>query len=136
MASPPNTPIIGLAANGLGRRLVRMSGGAETGPIDSRGAGSRPAMDAGPREYAAGLAAAVTGVIGRQLAAAYLHGSAALGGWVASRSDVDVLFVVADDVSDAAVAAIADVLAQTTECPGRHGRSSCTPGSVMAGQGW
>jgi len=73
----------------------------------------------GPREYAERLAAAVAAVIGGQLVAAYLHGSAALGGWVASRSDVDVLFVVADDVTEAAIAAIADVLAQPAECPGR-----------------
>jgi aminoglycoside adenylyltransferase-like protein len=96
-----------------------MSGGADKSPTDSRGAGRGPARDAGPREYAARLTAAVTAVIGRQLAAAYLHGSVALGGWVASRSDVDVLFVVADDVTEAAVAAIADVLAHTAECPGR-----------------
>ena len=32
--------------------------------------------------------------LGGALTAAYLHGSAALGGWNAERSDVDVLFVV------------------------------------------
>jgi hypothetical protein len=37
------------------------------------------------------------------LQAAYLHGSAALGGWVPGRSDVDMLFVAADGVSSAAV---------------------------------
>jgi len=96
-----------------------MSGGAETSPIDPRSADCGSARDADPREYAARLAAAVTAVIGRQLVAAYLHGSAALGGWVASRSDVDVLFVVADDMTDAAIAAIPDVLAQAAACPGR-----------------
>jgi hypothetical protein len=96
-----------------------MPDGAETSPIDSQGAGLGPAQGARPREYAARLAAAVAAAIGRQLTAAYLHGSAALGGWEASRSDVDVLFVVADDVTEASIAAIADVLAQTAECPGR-----------------
>jgi hypothetical protein len=33
---------------------------------------------------------------GGRLLAAYVHGSAALGGWVPGRSDVDVLFVAAD----------------------------------------
>jgi hypothetical protein len=122
-----------LATNGLGRRLVRVSGGAETGPIDSRRASRAPARDAGPREYAARLAAAVAAVIGRQLVAAYLHGSAALGGWVASRSDVDVLFVVADDVTDAAIAAFPDVLAQAAECPGRGLEYSVVTRSQAAG---
>jgi aminoglycoside adenylyltransferase-like protein len=123
---------MGLAGNGLGRRLVRMSDGAETSPIGPRGDGSGPAHDAGPREYAARLAAAVAAVIGRDLAAAYLHGSAALGGWVATRSDFDVLFVVADDVTDAAVAAIANVLAQAGECPGRGLEYSVVTGSQAA----
>ena len=101
-------------------------------PADPRGTGSGPAQDAAPREYAARLAAAVAAVIGRQLVAAYLHGSAALGGWVASRSDVDMLIVVADDVTDGAVAAIADALAQTAECPGRGLEYSVVTGSQAA----
>ena len=44
------------------------------------------------------------------LVAAYLHGSAALGGWVAQRSDVDILFVAADDITDQARTAVGDLL--------------------------
>jgi hypothetical protein len=112
-----------------------MSGGAETSPIDTRSAGRGPAREPGPREYAARLAAAVTAVIGRQLKAAYLHGSAALGGWVASRSDVDVLFVVADEVTDAAIAAMQEVLARTAECPGRGLEYSVVTSSQAARPG-
>jgi streptomycin 3"-adenylyltransferase len=56
---------------------------------------------------------------GGELRAAYLHGSAALGGWIASRSDVDLLFVAADGISPAAVAAAGDLLVATgADCPG------------------
>jgi len=55
------------------------------------------------------------------LQAAYLHGSAALGGWVPGRSDVDVLFVAADGVPGAAVTRMGDVLCEGAgRCPGRE----------------
>ena len=55
------------------------------------------------------------------LQAAYLHGSAALGGWVPGRSDVDMLFVAADDISGAAVTRMGEVLGQGAgDCPGRE----------------
>ena len=55
------------------------------------------------------------------LQAAYLHGSAALGGWVPGRSDVDMLLVAADGVSSAAVKRMGEVLGEGAgRCPGRE----------------
>jgi streptomycin 3"-adenylyltransferase len=55
------------------------------------------------------------------LRAAYLHGSAALGGWVPGRSDVDMLFVVEVGVSNAAVTRMGEVLCEGAGgCPGRE----------------
>jgi hypothetical protein len=53
--------------------------------------GSDPALGAYPATVAAGL----TRVLGPVLVGLYLHGSAAMGGWSAERSDVDLLGVVA-----------------------------------------
>lgn len=62
----------------------------------------------------AGSARALAGqlmmVPGGVLQAAYVHGSAALGGWVPGRSDVDMLFVVEDGISSAAVTRMGEVL--------------------------
>jgi len=55
------------------------------------GGGSGPVLEAYPAAVAAGLAR----VLGPALVGVYLHGSAALGGWSAERSDVDLLGVVA-----------------------------------------
>jgi Domain of unknown function (DUF4111) len=50
----------------------------------------------GPLEgYPAAVAAGLARVLGPALVGVYLHGSAALGGWSAERSDVDLLGVVA-----------------------------------------
>lgn len=55
------------------------------------------------------------------LQAAYLHGSAELGGWVPGRSDVDMLFVAADGISSSAVTRMGEVLcAGAGRCPGRE----------------
>jgi streptomycin 3"-adenylyltransferase len=55
------------------------------------------------------------------LHAAYLHGSAALGGWVSGRSDVDMLLVAADGISGVAVNRMGEVLgAGANRCPGRE----------------
>src|SRR6266567_3723973 len=88
-------------------------------PDGSRDASSGNPAAVGPREYAARLTAELAALLGPALAGAYLHGSAALGGWVAERSDVDMLFVVADDLTEAAVAATADRLTRPAGCPGR-----------------
>jgi hypothetical protein len=55
------------------------------------GPGLDPALDAYLEKVAAGLARA----LGPVLTGLYLHGSAALGGWSAGTSDVDLLGVVA-----------------------------------------
>ncbi len=73
-----------------------------------------------PLQFAIRLSAAVARSAAGQLRASYLHGSAALGGWTAERSDVDILFVAVDEIGAAAVHAIGDVLlAQAASCPGR-----------------
>ena len=63
-----------------------------------------------PRAYAAAVTAELGVSLGGALTAAYLHGSAALGGWNAERSDVDILFVVADDIAAETAARAGDVL--------------------------
>jgi hypothetical protein len=57
--------------------------------------------------------------LGGRLRAAYLHGSAVLGGWTPGRSDVDVLFVAEDGLGEPETAAAAAVLAAPEPaCPG------------------
>jgi hypothetical protein len=57
--------------------------------------------------------------LGGRLRAAYLHGSAALGGWVPERSDVDMLFVADDGTGGQALEAMASALAAgRPACPG------------------
>jgi hypothetical protein len=51
--------------------------------------------DPAPGAYAAAVAAGLTRVLGPALVGLYLHGSAAMGGWSAEHSDVDLLGVVA-----------------------------------------
>jgi Domain of unknown function (DUF4111) len=72
--------------------------------------------------YATAVAQEVTTASGGSLQAAYLHGSAVLGGWQPA-SDVDMLFVVAGETSAGALASIAGVLAARADraggCPGR-----------------
>src|SRR5215469_16078717 len=55
-----------------------------------------------------------------RLRGAYLHGSAALGGWLAARSDVDVLYIAADDTDDETVGDLGRLLLTAgAGCPGR-----------------
>jgi len=96
-----------------------MTGGEDGACGAAQSAGGGAAEAAAPREYAARLTADLAAVLGEALTAAYQHGSAVLGGWVAERSDVDMLFVVADDVTDVAVAGAADLLTRPADCPGR-----------------
>ena len=71
--------------------------------------------------YARALTGQLTGVAEGVLQAAYVHGSAALGGWVPGRSDVDMLFVAADDIGSAAAKRMGEVLrAGAGGCPGRE----------------
>jgi hypothetical protein len=80
----------------------------------------RGATATAPRGYASRLASQLASLLGDGLTAAYLHGSAALGGWVAERSDVDILFVAAGDLPAPALAAASELLMRSaTGCPGR-----------------
>jgi streptomycin 3"-adenylyltransferase len=77
-------------------------------------------LTADPREYAGWLAAELAALLGPALVGAYLHGSAVLGGWTPERSDVDLLFVVADNIPSATLTAAGDLLiAAAPGCPGR-----------------
>ena len=54
-----------------------------------------------------------------QLVAAVLHGSAALGGWLPERSDVDILFVVADSVTEMDLRRMSvSLVTLADDCPG------------------
>jgi hypothetical protein len=78
-----------------------------------------PATPGDPVRWARRFAADLDARCGGALRAAYLHGSAVLGGWVAQRSDVDILVVVADDIAARAVEASGEVfLAPGADCPG------------------
>jgi Aminoglycoside adenylyltransferase, C-terminal domain len=71
--------------------------------------------------YAGTLAGRLLAVSGGLLRGAYLHGSAALGGWVPGRSDVDMLFETGDGIDGVAVARMGQVLCETAgQCPGRE----------------
>lgn len=78
-----------------------------------------PAAAADARSYAMRLAGELDTLLGGALAAAYLHGSAALGGWLADRSDVDILFVVPDDLHGEAAQAGGPLTRSGSRCPGR-----------------
>jgi len=66
-------------------------------------------------ERATGLAAAAC----EELTGAYLHGSAALGGWQPGRSDVDMLFVTGGDLTTPTLGALTKaLLGATGDCPG------------------
>jgi Domain of unknown function (DUF4111) len=71
--------------------------------------------------YARALTGQLMMVPGCVLRAAYLHGSAVLGGWVPGRSDVDMLFVAAEGISSAAVTRMGEVVCEGAGgCPGRE----------------
>lgn len=75
--------------------------------------------------YAASVCADLEAVSSRLLQAVYVHGSAALGGWVPGKSDVDMLLVADDRTDPVSLAAMASVLVQTAgACPGRGLESS------------
>ncbi len=86
--------------------------------------------------YATAVTDEVMTASGGSLQAAYLHGSAVLGGWQVA-SDVDMLFVAADALSGSALARISAVLAarsgQAGGCPGRGLECSVVTASAAAG---
>lgn len=72
-----------------------------------------------PLGFAQDLAGEIARCCEGALRGAYLHGSAALGGWVAERSDVDVLLVVGDEIGDERVRVAGELLvAANARCPG------------------
>jgi hypothetical protein len=82
--------------------------------------------------YAAALTEDLEHVSGGLVLAAYLHGSAALGGWLPS-SDVDMLFIAADDVSAGKLDLMARSLAGNHgACPGRGLECSVVSQSAAA----
>lgn len=84
-------------------------------------AASNPARPPGQvLAYARLLTDRVSERLGGRLRAAYLHGSAVLGGWRPERSDVDMLFVTENGVRGPEVTAAAAVLAvREARGPGR-----------------
>jgi hypothetical protein len=73
-----------------------------------------------PERYALRVASATAAASGSQLAGVYLHGSAALGGFDARRSDVDILVVCDAPMKSAQQRAVAKALSeQILPCPGR-----------------
>ena len=69
--------------------------------------------------YARTLTGQLITVSGGLLQAAYLHGSAALGGWMPGRSDVDMLFVTADGIGSGVAERMCQVLCEAAgQCPG------------------
>ena len=82
-------------------------------------AGAAGAAGAEPAGYARRLAGKLAEDCGVKLAAAVLHGSAALGGWQPGRSDVDLLFVVQDVTTDMDVRRmVVSLVTLAQDCPG------------------
>jgi Domain of unknown function (DUF4111) len=82
--------------------------------------------------YAAELSGELQRASDGLVQAAYLHGSAALGGWLPS-SDVDMLFIAADDISAATLDIVAQSLADDRRlCPGRGLECSVVSRSAAA----
>ncbi|HEX2378232.1 MAG TPA: aminoglycoside adenylyltransferase domain-containing protein [Gaiellales bacterium] len=73
-------------------------------------------------DYLAALVRAVRAHLSDGLAGAYLHGSAALGGWHPERSDLDVLVVSAGPVAPDVLRALAEAVSvRALPCPVRRG---------------
>jgi hypothetical protein len=71
--------------------------------------------------YVRALTGQLVTVSGDVLEAAYLHGSAVLGGWAPGRSDVDMLLVAADGIGSGVVERMGQVLCEAAgRCPGRE----------------
>ncbi|MBO0831568.1 MAG: DUF4111 domain-containing protein [Actinobacteria bacterium] len=71
--------------------------------------------------YARTVTHQLIAVSGDLVQAAYLHGSAVLGGWIQRRSDVDMMFVAADRIGGSDVERISRALRTAAlPCPGRE----------------
>ena len=77
-------------------------------------------MDGALERYALRVASAIGAVLGSRLTGVYLHGSAVLGGFDVSRSDVDVLVVCDGPMAAAQQRAAAEALSEwRLPCPSR-----------------
>lgn len=77
-------------------------------------------MDRGTQRYAEAVARVAADVLGTRLVGVYLHGSATLGGFDPSRSDVDVLVVSEGALSKEQKAALAQSLSENAlPCPAK-----------------
>jgi hypothetical protein len=84
--------------------------------------------------YARLVAARAASLSGGRLLAAYLHGSAVLGGWTAARSDVDLLLVTGGDLPGQMLDAVAGaVVAAGADCPGAGLECSMVTAAQAAG---
>jgi Domain of unknown function (DUF4111)/Nucleotidyltransferase domain len=100
----------------------------------------KPCSPEEPPERVLAYATAITGDLmtasGGLVQAAYLHGSAVLGGWLPA-SDVDILVVAADCIEAGALARIAVVLAARSDvaggCPGSGLECSVVTATTAAG---
>ncbi len=69
--------------------------------------------------FAAEVDSQVRSVLGDRLVSTILHGSAALGGFVEARSDVDIVMIVADELDPDRVLAVAERVHSVADaCPG------------------
>jgi Domain of unknown function (DUF4111) len=86
--------------------------------------------------YAELVAGELVTASGGLLRAAYLHGSAVLGGWVPGRSDVDLLLVTAGSIPAQRLDSMASVLVATAgSCPGRGLECSVAGADQVAAPG-
>jgi hypothetical protein len=70
-------------------------------------------------EYVVEVTRRVSAAVGEDLVGLYLHGSAAMGAFVPSRSDIDVLAVTRGTLATSAKLALAEALSETAlRCPG------------------
>lgn len=102
-----------------GRATVSTKTGLQRAPsgiLSSMSASSHPPPEV--TGYVEETVSAVAGICPGRLVAAYLHGSAALGGWTPGRSDVDLLLVTGN-LGRADLDAVAEALVASNErCPG------------------
>ena len=80
-------------------------------------------MDRSAARYLEALTAEVTAGLGGRLVKMYPHGSLLLGGYLPTRSDIDVLVVVEDSLSPDERAGLAARLSEDA-CPARPSASS------------
>lgn len=77
-----------------------------------------PADSVAPVDWATALAENLATALPAVLEGAYLHGSAALGGFIPGRSDIDILFVASRPLSSTEKTIAAAILGGQRDCPG------------------